>query len=172
MIIETLQHCRLFNELDDKQLEVLAELVEEHHFHKGDYVCKEGAWGDSMYIVDAGEVKIIKKLDVEDTWEITVLRHGDFFGDVALIDGSTRTASAVALTHTTVLELYSRDFKKLISSCNDMSMRLYESLVKVLINRLRSTDDLVARIMADMKPGRAKEAATMRDAITRMIIGR
>ena len=172
MKIETLRHCRLFDLLNDEQIAELATMVEIHHFHKGEYVCKEGAWGDSMFIIDAGEVKITKKLDVNDTWEITVLRHGDFFGEVALIDGSPRTAAAIALTHTSVLELYSRDFKKLTSEVNELTMTLYESLIRTLINRMRVTDDLVARIMLEMKPGKMKEAATMRDAITKMILGR
>ena len=172
MILETLRHCRLFDLLTEAQIMELSHLVGEHHFHKGEYVCKEGAWGDSMYIIDAGEVKITKKLDVEDVWEITVLRHGDFFGEVALIDGSPRTATCMAITNTTVLELFSRDFRQMIMSCNELSLRLYECLTRVLITRIRATDDMVAKIMGDMKPGKAKEAATIRDAMTRLIIGR
>ena len=172
MKIDTLRHCRLFGLLSDEQIEQLAEVVDTRYYHKGDYVCKEGAWGDSMFIVDGGEVKITKKLDVNDIWEITVLRHGDFFGEVALIDGSQRTASAIALTHTTVLELYSRDFQRLTGEINELTLTLYESLIKTLINRMRATDELVARIMYEIKPGKMKEAATMRDAITKMILGR
>ena len=94
-VIEILKHCRLFELLDDEELERVAAVVEEHHFRKGEYICKEGAWGDSMYIIGDGEVKIAKKLDVESVWDITSLRHGDFFGEVALVDGSQRTASGV-----------------------------------------------------------------------------
>ena len=86
--------------------------------------------------------------------------------------GSRSTASATALTHTTVLELYSRDFQKLTSEINELTLTLYESLIKTLINRMRATDELVTRIMYELKPGKLKEAATMRDAITKMILGR
>lgn len=172
MIIDTLRHCRLLDNLTDEQIESIGELVEEHHFRKGEYVCREGAWGDSMYIIDNGEVKIIKKLDVEDVWEITALRHGDFFGEVSLVDGSPRTASCVALTNTTVLELYGRDFKRLIQARDDLSNRMMESLLRTLINRIRATDDLVSKIMAETSTTKRYETATMRDTITRMLVGK
>ena len=172
MIIDTLSHCRLFDQLSDEQMERIAPMFQEHHFRKGDYVCREGAWGDSMYVIDAGDVKIIKKLDVDEQWDITVLRHGDFFGEVALVDGSPRTAGAIALTHTTVLELFGRDFKKLISAGDDLANRMLEALLRTLINRIRATDDIVAKFMAEMNPAKRYEGVTMRDAITRMWIGR
>ena len=172
MIIDTLRHCRLFDNLTDEQIERIGEMVEEHHFRKGDYVCREGAWGDSMYIIDSGEVKIVKKLDVEDNWDITTLRHGDFFGEVALVDGSPRTASCMALTHTTVLELFGRDFKKLLNAKDDLANRMMESLLRTLINRIRATDDIVARFMHDSNPAKRKEGASMRETITRMMVGR
>lgn len=172
MVLETMRHCRLFDLLTEEQLVLISQLATEHYFHKGEYVCREGSWGDSMYVIDSGEVKVTKKLDVEDVWEITVLRHGDCFGEVSLIDGSTRTASVVALSNTCVLEIISRDFRQLIDRGDDLSFRLYESLTRMMINRIRATDDMVAKIMVDMKPGRAREAATMRDAITRLIVSR
>lgn len=172
MIIDTLRHCRLFDTLSDEQLTRLVPLMEEHHHRKGEYVCREGAWGDSMFIIDAGEVKITKKLDVNDFWEITTLNHGDFFGEVALVDGSPRTATCVALTHTTVLEMYGRDFKQLLGKGDDLSFRMLEALLRTLINRMRATDELVSKIMLEIQPGKKHEAVTMRDAITRMMVGR
>lgn len=172
MIIETLRHCRLFDNLTDEQLNHVADLVEEHHFRKGDYVCREGAWGDSMFIIDSGEVKIVKKLDVDDIWEITTLRHGDFFGEVALVDGSPRTASCMALNHTTVLEIFGRDFQQLIHARDDLANRMLESLLRTLINRIRSTDNLVAKIMVESNTTKKFETATMRDTMTRMWVGR
>ncbi len=170
--IETLKHCRLFELLNDEQLMKIAEMVEEHHFRKGDHVCREGAWGDSMFIIGDGELKIVKKLSAENVWDITSLRHGDFFGEVALIDGSPRTASAVALTNSTVFELFGRDFKKLISAGDDLSNRMLESLLRVLINRLRATDDLITNIMSEKLKNESGHNATMREVISRMMVGR
>jgi CRP/FNR family transcriptional regulator, cyclic AMP receptor protein len=169
---DILRHCRMFELLDDGEIDRIGELVEEHHFHRGDYVCREGAWGDSMYIIGSGEVKITKKLDVEHTWDITSLRHGDFFGEVALIDGSPRTATAVALTATTVLEIYGREFKVLLSRGDALSQKMLESLLRTLINRMRATDELVTHIMAEKLKGETGQAASMREIMMRAMISK
>ncbi len=171
-IIEILKHCRLFEALNDEQLERVSGMVEEHHFRKGDYMCREGAWGDSMYIIGEGEVKIVKKLSTESQWDITSLRHGDFFGEVSLVDGSPRTASAIALTNSTVLELYGREFKVLISSDDELANKMLESLLRVLINRIRATDELVTNIMAEKLKGESGHTATMREVISRMMVSK
>jgi CRP-like cAMP-binding protein len=171
-VTEILKHCRLLELLSDEQLLKIAGMVEEHHFRKGDYVCREGAWGDSMYIIGEGELKIIKKLSAENLWDITSLRHGDFFGEVALIDGSPRTASAVAITNSTVLELFGRDFKKLISAGDDLSNRMLESLLRVLINRLRATDELITNIMSEKLKNESGHNATIREVISRLMVAK
>jgi len=168
--IEILKHCRLFELLSDEEMKTVADKVEEHHFRKGDYLCREGAWGDSMYIIGSGEMKVIKKLDIETNWEITSLRHGDFFGEVALVDGSPRTASVVSLTNSTCLELYGRDFKMLISKGDRLANRMLEALLHTLINRIRATDDIVTQIMVEKLKGESQEAANMRDVMARVMI--
>ncbi len=170
--LEILKHCRLFELLSDEELDRVLDLVEEHHFRKGDYICREGAWGDSMYIIGSGEVKIVKKLTTESNWEITSLRHGDFFGEVSLIDGSPRTAGAYAIANAIVLEIFGRDFKMLISADNELSNKMLESLLRVLINRIRATDDVVTQIMTEKLAGESQEAASMRDVMSRMMVGR
>jgi CRP/FNR family transcriptional regulator, cyclic AMP receptor protein len=169
-ITDILRHCRLFEGLDDEQLARVSKMVEERHFRKGDYVCREGAWGDSMYIIGEGELKIVKKLSVDNFWDITSLRHGDFFGEVSLVDGSPRTASAVAITNSTVLEMYGREFKVLISAGDTLANKMLESLLHVLINRIRATDDLVTNIMSEKLKGESGHNSTMRDVISRLMV--
>ncbi|HOC92122.1 MAG TPA: cyclic nucleotide-binding domain-containing protein [bacterium] len=171
-VMETLKHCRLFEFLSDDELELIATKVEERHYRKGDFICREGAWGDSMYIIGQGEIKIVKKLDTETVWDITSLRHGDFFGEVALVDGSPRTASGIALVNSTVLELYGRDFKMLMNAGDALSNKMLESLLRVLINRIRATDDIVTNIMAEKLKGESGHSATMREIVSRAMVSR
>jgi CRP/FNR family transcriptional regulator, cyclic AMP receptor protein len=169
---DVLRHCRLFELLSDEELSTVNEKVEEHYYRKGDYVTREGAWGDSMYIIGQGEVKVSRKLSVESTWDITSLRHGDFFGEVALIDGSPRTATVMALTNVTVLELFGRDFKMLISGGTTLANKLMESLLKVLVVRMRNTDSLVTSVMTENLRGRVHHEITLREAVSSLMIGR
>lgn len=168
--IDTLSHCRLFDKLTNEELAQLAPLFKLHHFRKGDYVCREGAWGDSMYVVDTGEIKVTKKLDVDNNWEITTLGIGEFFGEVSLIDGSPRTAACYAVVNTSLLELTGRDFMGMISKGDAISLKLLEALLRVLINRVRATDDVVARIMRE-SGGVRKPEGSMHDNLKRMMIG-
>lgn len=169
---DTLRHCRLFELLTDAELKRVSDSVEEHFYRKGDYICREGAWGDSMFIIGDGEMKIIKKLSHETNWEITSLRHGDFFGEVALVDGSPRTASAVATTNSTVFELFGRDFKMLISAGDKLANKMLESLLRTLINRIRATDDIVTKVMAEKLATESGTAATFREVMSKVMVGR
>lgn len=170
-VMETLSHCRLFENLTNEELENIAPLFKTHYFRKGDYICKEGAWGDSMYVVDTGEIRITKKLDVDQTWEITKLGVGMFFGEVSLVDGSPRTAAAIANANLAVLELSGRDFKQLIGRGDAISVKLLDALLRVLINRIRATDDVVARMMREGGMTPKHQQSNMRDSIRKMMIG-
>jgi CRP-like cAMP-binding protein len=67
------------------------------HFKKGNVIYKEQEDGKNMYFIDSGRVKIVKKIgDSEPT--LAILDSDDFFGELALITGHKRVASAVALT--------------------------------------------------------------------------
>ncbi|MFC1474442.1 cyclic nucleotide-binding domain-containing protein [bacterium] len=167
---DILRHCRLFELLSDDELARVAEKCEEHYYRKGDYICREGAWGDSMYVIGSGEMKIIRKISVDTNWEITSMRHGDFFGEVALVDGSPRTASAVAVSNTVVLELYGRDFKMFINAGDRLSNRMLEALLHILINRLRTTDDIITRHMTEKLASESQDALNLRDVMIKVMV--
>jgi CRP-like cAMP-binding protein len=67
------------------------------HFKKGEVIFNERDEGDEMYFIDSGEIQIVKAIgDVEKF--IAGLSSGNFFGEMALITGSRRVASAIAFT--------------------------------------------------------------------------
>jgi CRP-like cAMP-binding protein len=67
------------------------------HFKKGNVIFKEQEDSKKMYFIDSGRVKIVKKVGDGEA-ALTILDSGDFFGELALITGNKRVASAVALT--------------------------------------------------------------------------
>ena len=168
--LETLRRCRLFDLLSEEELAKVAPLFQTHYFRKGDFVCREGAWGDSMFVVDSGEIRISKKLDVNNNWDITTMGPGEFFGEVSLLDGSPRTAAAMTTTNSTVLELYGRDFKSLLSRGDAVAVKLLEGLLRVLINRIRATDDVVAKIMVESLNLPHRAQGDLRDKFRKMMV--
>ena len=105
------------------------------HFKKGNVIFKEQEDGKKMYFIDSGRVKIVKKVgDSEPT--LTILDSGDFFGELALITGNKRVASAVALTD---CKLHTMDKETFESNLlNDK--KFMRKILETLAFRLEETD--------------------------------
>jgi CRP-like cAMP-binding protein len=105
------------------------------HFEKGNVIFKEQEDSKKMYFIDSGRVKIVKKVgDSEPT--LTILDSGDFFGELALITGNKRVASAVALTD---CKLHTMDKETFESNLlNDK--KFMRKILETLAFRLEETD--------------------------------
>ena len=105
------------------------------HFKKGNVIFKEQEDGKKMYFIDSGRVKIVKKVgDSEPT--LAILDSGDFFGELALITGNKRVASAVALTD---CKLHTMDKEAFESNLlNDK--KFMRKILETLAFRLEETD--------------------------------
>jgi len=95
---ELLAETPLFALLDEQERAALAERTEYVHFDPGVTIFRAGEPGDSMYVVRTGEVEIFFKNDTGQRIVLETARPGDFFGEISLLDGGPRTASAIAKT--------------------------------------------------------------------------
>jgi CRP/FNR family cyclic AMP-dependent transcriptional regulator len=93
---EMLAGVPLFALLDDQERAALAERLDSVRFPKGTLVFQHGDPGDAMYVVCEGEVEMFFKNDTGERILLETARPGDFFGEISLLDGGPRTASAVA----------------------------------------------------------------------------
>jgi CRP/FNR family transcriptional regulator, cyclic AMP receptor protein len=92
---ESLAEVPLFALLDAQERAVLAERLHTVTFNAGATIFNYGDPGDSLYLLTKGEVEIFFKNDTGDRIVLEVVRSGDFFGEVSLLDGGPRTASAL-----------------------------------------------------------------------------
>ena len=106
------------------------------HFKKGSVIFKEqDKDSKKMYFIDSGRVKIVKKVgDSEAT--LTVLDSGDFFGELALITGNKRVASAIALTDCKLHTMDKETFE--LSILNDK--KFMRKILETLALRIEETD--------------------------------
>ncbi|HOD40212.1 MAG: Sporulation initiation inhibitor protein Soj [Spirochaetes bacterium ADurb.BinA120] len=88
-----LKQIPIFSSLNDSHVEKIKEIVEEISMPKGASIFKQGDFGDAFYIVISGKVKISKIEDGEDK-TLAVLKEGEFFGEMALLEEAPRSASA------------------------------------------------------------------------------
>jgi CRP/FNR family transcriptional regulator, cyclic AMP receptor protein len=94
--LELLADVPLFALLDDQERAALAERLDQATFTAGTAIFEAGEPGDTLYVVRAGEVEIFFKNDTGHRIVLETARTGDFFGELSLLDGGPRTASATA----------------------------------------------------------------------------
>ena len=105
------------------------------HFKKGDVIFNERDEEEEMYLIDSGEIQIVKTIGDVDV-NIASLGSGDFFGEMALITGSRRVASAIAFTDCNLHVMDKEAFMSNITNNRDFVNRVLVSLAR----RLEETD--------------------------------
>jgi pyruvate,water dikinase len=127
----SLQRVQLFGEMDRKQAGQVARLLKERRYAAGETVIMEGSGGASFFLIESGEVTV----SVKGTARAT-LGPGDYFGELALIDGGPRTATVVANTNLVCYGLTFWEFRPLVEGNGSLAWKLLEALSK----RLRAAE--------------------------------
>ncbi|HFE37535.1 MAG TPA: cyclic nucleotide-binding domain-containing protein [Gammaproteobacteria bacterium] len=127
------------NQLDTFWLENFSGAFERILLSPNEVLFDQGDAANSVYIVDEGWVSIVKEDDEGQELNLAKLSKGALFGELAMIDESTRSAKAVASTHTDVIRINKVDFQNTIRKDGQSS----DKLLKIFAKRLRSTDELV-----------------------------
>jgi CRP-like cAMP-binding protein len=104
----------LFADLSEEEFDQVLTRIKSYQVEKESLICKEGAQGDSMYIISHGKVGIYK-YNIKEKKEIllNVLEGGDFFGEFSFFSQQRRSASARALTDVSLLEITREDFEEI-----------------------------------------------------------
>ncbi len=131
--IEALERIQLFSGLAPADLVRLAEGLRTRRFRRGEVLFHQGDPGDSLFIVSSGAVKIVLPSEEGDEAILTSIRPGSFFGELALLDGAPRSATAVAMEPTETLVLRREAFRALI----DTSPEARDALLAALAGELR-----------------------------------
>jgi CRP-like cAMP-binding protein len=130
---DALSDVPLFAGLSRRHLRHVAGLTEEESFTQGVKLAEEGQPGETFYVVLEGEAKVIRG-----GRRIARLLPGDFFGEIALIDGGPRTATVVAETPIATLTITRKRFRKMLEEDPSIVVKMLEELAKRLRNNQRS----------------------------------
>lgn len=133
--LSCLKKTELFKSLNDDELQALANQLKERIYPPNTAIVREGAQGDSMFIIKDGKVEIKKKepsLGIDLT--IATLETGACFGEMALLTGNPRSATVMAVVPTTVFVLDKKDFERLLHEHKSISI----SLNKIVAERIES----------------------------------
>lgn len=131
---------RSFPGLESDELDELAALTTINFYPAGHLLCREGAYEDVFYVLAVGEADITLQVG-EDGPEmlIRVAVPGDYFGEMALIQNTTRAASIRTRTAVTTLEMRKADFEAALQRSPRMAMYI----MNAIIDRMRNNDQLV-----------------------------
>ena len=127
--IRLLGRVPLFGGLSQAHLRALAQLAEEVRYSPGRMIVRTGTPGVAFYVIVEGNAKVVrgKIATAQATWS---LGPGDFFGELALLDGGPRTASVVAETPLTTIRIERAPFRQMLRSEPDIALKLLEAMAR------------------------------------------
>src|SRR6266496_1411249 len=141
MTIDTLRHVPLFESLDDEAARKLCQLLESIDCKAKTSLFRAGDEGDAMYLIEQGKVRICVQATDGREMTLTEFGRGDFFGDMALLDGQRRSADAIVAEDARLAVLSREHFLSFMRSSPDIALEMLTALA----NRLRHTDELLRR---------------------------
>jgi hypothetical protein len=126
---------------------------------KGEFLFKEGEKADHLYMIHRGKVQISKKIG-ETNEEIQILGEGEFVGEMALINSAQRSATAIALEDCELISMDKESFENCVRDNHKFSL----SVIELLSDRLRETDELVTDLIS-----RERELNLFNEIVTELI---
>jgi CRP/FNR family cyclic AMP-dependent transcriptional regulator len=124
---ETLKTVPLFADLDSRELEQIAATMRERRFAAGDTVTQEGAGGAGFFVVESGRADVTVDGAARGT-----IGPGDYFGEIALLTGSERTATITATSDMVCHGMTPWDFKPLVETNSAIAWKLLTAMAEKL----------------------------------------
>jgi CRP/FNR family transcriptional regulator, cyclic AMP receptor protein len=125
--IDTLRSVPLFAELDPAELQAVADSMHEANVPPGAVVTVEGGPGDGFFVIESGEAEVTVLGEARGT-----LAAGDYFGEIALLTGSDRTATITARTDMVCWGMTPWDFRPLVESNSAIAWKLLTAMADKL----------------------------------------
>jgi len=124
---DMLKRVPLFADLDDRELHQIAETMRERRFGAGETVTQEGAGGAGFFVVESGEAEV-----TVDGARRGTIGAGDYFGEIALLTGSDRTATITATSDMVCYGMTPWDFRPLVEGNSAIAWKLLTAMADKL----------------------------------------
>jgi CRP/FNR family cyclic AMP-dependent transcriptional regulator len=166
MTLEALRSVPVFASLSDDDATALRSLLELEVRPAGSVLFRKGEAGDAMYLMEGGRVRIHIRDEDGDEVTLAELAGGDFFGEMAILDGKPRSASATVVEEARLAVLSREHFHAYVRRNPDLALEMLSAITE----RLRHTDEMlrqrVTRNLNDVEEERQTFADRMADAVT------
>jgi CRP/FNR family transcriptional regulator, cyclic AMP receptor protein len=148
--VELLRSVPLFAGLEEGELERFSQVAVPRSFPAGTRVFHEGDSSDACYIVSEGSFRVTREHSDGRAITLATLGPGEIFGELAMLDGDTRSASAESITDGTLLALPANDVRSLLGRNPEIALKLVAGLVR----RLRAANMRLSRQSFQTVPSR------------------
>jgi CRP/FNR family transcriptional regulator len=148
--VELLRSVALFADLEEGELERFSHVAVPRSFPAGTRVFHEGDSSDACYIVSEGSFRVTREHSDGRAITLATLGPGEIFGELAMLDGDKRSASAESITDGTLLALPANDVRNLLSRNPEIALKLVAGLVR----RLRQANMRLSRQSFQTVPSR------------------
>jgi len=138
--MKLLKDISLFSLLSDKEHDLLTQKSNTRSYPKNTVIVNEGDASDSLYLILSGQVKVFLSDANGKEIIINVLKEGDYFGELAIIEESNRSASIMTTEKATFAILSKTSFNEILSQHPEMAFRLLKYLarrVRELTNNIK-----------------------------------
>ena len=115
-IVRLVTRSSLGADLSDTEIRILGELMVERELADGEFLFEDGTNDDSLHVILAGKLEVVKRTGGDDYSSLAVLRDGELAGELSFIDGAPHTVGLRALCETHVLSLSRTAFEGIIDS--------------------------------------------------------
>lgn len=158
-----LRQLAVFQDLTDKELDLLAMVMRKQDYAEGDAIISEGEPGHTCYFIVRGEVEIRKRMRDGRQRTITTLRDDQMFGHLSLIDAGPRSATCIATRGTRCLLLDRADFDTLFHSGTRFAFKFQEVIGRTVAAQLRGANERLSLLA--IRRGEMLERTQRRQAL-------
>ena len=138
---KSLQSIPLFNRLIGRDLSILMNIIHNRNYLSGEYIFYQGDPGIGLYIINDGEVIIQRTDENNNIVPLATFYPGDFFGELALVDGEKRSASAIAKTDCSLAVIFKPDLDEFIEAYPRKGIKILQGISEIVAVRLRKLNE-------------------------------
>ena len=138
---ENIRDSHMLRDISDTDLQKLADVCEKRRMSEGTTIFIENMPGEALFLISKGIVRVSKMFAEGDEKTLVVLGPEDIFGEMAIVDGLPRSATARVAEDAELISLKKQDFEKLCQQEARLALQLIRNIVKVFSKRIREAND-------------------------------
>jgi CRP/FNR family cyclic AMP-dependent transcriptional regulator len=149
----SLSSIPLFESFGKRDLSFLLHIIHNRTYLAGEFIFYQGDPGIGLYLIRDGEVQIIREDEAGNQIILATFSKGDFFGELALVDGEKRSASAIAITDVRAAVIFKPDLDEFILKYPKKGINILNGISQIVVRRLRSLNEDFFSLQSHNKSG-------------------